>query len=983
MDSLQVIEKCKEIIENINIDNNKNYIEIEFSDVISVDPELASILENNYDEFVGCLKHAYSHSIKTDEDNTHKQFMIKNLPSSMNIPIGEIRKDRIDKFAQYEGTVLRTGEVKIVPSSIRFECPSCGNLLSVLQGINNIEHVREPTRCGCGRQGKFKTISIEWKNIQYAVIEEYITDYTEKKTRPTTITILLEEELTNEKLSKKIQPGKHIIFTGKVIAKQNTNIKKNLYHSFQIVASHVKIEDINLFNLPVPEKYIEQFKGMDKDNIIHDISESLFHNIEGQDVIKEILAVSRARAVKTYHEDGKVDMRDTIYPLLIGDPGCLPKGTKIHTAHGLKQIQDIKVNEKVKTIDNNGDLSYNPAFSFYSGKKQIYTINYNNECIKCSGDHKWFILRNGSIRVIQTKNLNNNDYLLGVGNNDNKKMFNLWQRICDLSKSKKKILFQRMLFKNYISKTIRGKQQLIHKPKFKTNQGVISNKKIFSNENSKNNEYGPSRDKKKIKRNGCQYTQFQRTSKVRHIAKGTNELGKTKRTKWTISAWQILRRPFKQRQVCVNCKTNEKLDMRTLWQKQYENGSGSSSQKPKQQRQQCKQPNNIMSILPFKITSIIKEKQKVEMYDLYVNETHNFILENGVISHNSGKSDLAKQAVKLDIIWLVVSGKASSGVGITASVIRDQELGCYTVEPGAIVRTSGHSLFLDELDKVDEGNLASLNEAMTNLSFTIAKANQIVTLPADCNLIGALNPDGRKWDNFRPRFNQIPLKADFLDRFDIWIAVEKIVDTDKQKKVISKIINRFNTNNVSSAKYDFKFLRYYYAWIIQTFKPKINEDMADYAMHEINKLMNQANNNGENSKEVSYRLVGNIIRFAIAISKLRQEHDVTKESIDRAIYYQMCGLKSLDMIDKETGLISYEKLNFQTPVEEKKKKYIPIEIIKSKHDELKRPVLFEEIFEAYKESYPACTEHEFEDLLIKLKNRGDIFEPSPGKYNPM
>jgi DNA replicative helicase MCM subunit Mcm2 (Cdc46/Mcm family) len=42
--------------------------------------------------------------------------------------------------------------------SAKFECPSCGTVLTVLQVDKKF---REPTRCSCGRRGGFKVISKE------------------------------------------------------------------------------------------------------------------------------------------------------------------------------------------------------------------------------------------------------------------------------------------------------------------------------------------------------------------------------------------------------------------------------------------------------------------------------------------------------------------------------------------------------------------------------------------------------------------------------------------------------------------------------------------------------------------------------------------------------------------------------------------------------------------------------------------------------
>ena len=668
MDQTDIINKCKEVLESITIDKGKKYVEIPYKSIIEVDPYLSDTVEENYSDFVKCMEITYQQTYN-DEEKNNIQVIIKDLPKSMIIPIGEIRKEHINKFAQFEGTVIKTGDIKVIKSVIRFECSSCGNIISVLQGINGSERLRIPTSCGCGAKNRFREISCEWKNVQFVVIEENITDYTTKKSRPTIIKVLLEEHLTHESLSKKIQPGKHIIFTGQVVAKQADNPKKNLYYFFQINASFVEIKDINLFNMCVPEKYIKQFKNMDTSNVIHEIYSSLFNDIEGYDTVKEILAVSRARAVKTYHDNGSLDMRDTIYPLLISSPG-------------------------------------------------------------------------------------------------------------------------------------------------------------------------------------------------------------------------------------------------------------------------------------------------------------------------TGKTELCKRAISIEPISLTVSGKASSGVGLTGSVLRDPDLGCFVVEPGAIVRTSGYSLFLDELDKVDDQNLSALNEAMTSLAFTIAKANQIVTLQADCNLIGALNPEGRKWDLYAPRYKQIPLKPDFMDRFDIWIGMDKIGDPEGRKKVIGKMIGRFNTVKKIKPKYNIQFIQYYYAYIIQNFKPCLTDEAEEYAKHEISKLMNNANS-GEKSTEVSYRLVSNIIRFSIAIAKMKQQHKVTIKDIDKAISYQIYGLKSLEMVDESTGKISQEKINFQTPAAEKKSKYVLIEAIEKMYDKEKRGLLFEEVMELWKNGGNEASIRELDDMIDKLKMRGDLIENPAGHYRPI
>jgi len=473
------------------------------------------------------------------------------------------------------------------------------------------------------------------------------------------IKVALEEELCDEELSKKIQPGKHVFIGGQII---NKNIEKGrqatIYSSFEIKANDIKVEDISFFNLKVPPKYIEEFKLMDKESILTDVSESTFYGIEGHKIVKEILAISRARGVKTYHEDGRTKQRDTINCLILGSPG-------------------------------------------------------------------------------------------------------------------------------------------------------------------------------------------------------------------------------------------------------------------------------------------------------------------------GGKSELCKMSVAIDPIHLSVSGKGVSGAGLTGSCEFDKQLGSWSVTPGGVPRTNKGSIFIDEGDKISDDDTASLNEAMTSLSFMIVKAGQQVTLQADVNILMAANPHGRKFDKGLPKYRQITLKPDFMDRYDIWIALNKIVDRDKSKKVIGKIIDSFNTNDIATdRKYNLTFLRYYYAWIIQTFKPAISKEVGEYAKDEISKIMSKAGNNED--IDISYRLVGNVIRFGIALAKITQDNFVKKHHIDRAIYYQTFGFQSLDMID-EKGFISYEKLNFEIPKEVKRRQYTFIDILKEMNEKEKGPISTSELEKMWEEE--GNDPKEVDDILDKLKNRGQIFEP--------
>lgn len=650
---------------NKAINEDKESISIDFSKLVAYSVEVAEELLQSPEETLKALNMGVEQYISNKLQNTRKlKIRVFNLPKSAQIGLGEIRHENIDKFWEFNGSIIRVGDVGTMPSVSKEECPSCGNILNIYQ--LDKEELKSATRCGCGRKGKFRLISREWKNVQHIIVEEYIEDYTDKKARPTTIQIMLDDDLVNEKITKKLQPGKHIKLTGRVLAKQvrGTKIKNSAYHKFEIYCNSISVEDISLFNLKVPNKYITEFKKINPDfSFINEITDSMFWAVEGQQTVKEILAISRARGVKTYHEDGKLDQRDTINVLMIGNPG-------------------------------------------------------------------------------------------------------------------------------------------------------------------------------------------------------------------------------------------------------------------------------------------------------------------------TAKSEVGKLVVKIDIINMIVSGKGVSGAGLTSTTTRDPDLGVWCVDQGAVPRVNKGSIFIDEIDKIEDKDTSALNEAMVNLSFMTAKANQQVTLQADTNIVAAANPEGRRFDPMIDKYKQITLKPDFLDRFDIWIAIEKDTQTSTQKKVIGKIISRFRSSSKrGGGKYNLQWLQYYYAWIIQNFKPEISEEVENYAQEEISKIMNRASS-GERSSDISYRLVGNIIRFSIAIAKILQCKQVNKEHIDRAIHYQIEGFRSLDMVD-EHGKVVEEKLQFEDPPEKKRKKNTLIELIRDAYDLKGEPLSIREIEKVWEDE--GHDPKEVEDIVAKLNFDGHLFVSKVGK----
>ena len=75
----------------------------------------------------------------------------------------------IDKKIEINCSITEFNKPYLKVKSAKFECPSCGSVLSVLQLDKKF---REPTRCSCGRRGGFRVLSKELVEAQDIKIRE-------------------------------------------------------------------------------------------------------------------------------------------------------------------------------------------------------------------------------------------------------------------------------------------------------------------------------------------------------------------------------------------------------------------------------------------------------------------------------------------------------------------------------------------------------------------------------------------------------------------------------------------------------------------------------------------------------------------------------------------------------------------------------------------------------------------------------------------
>jgi replicative DNA helicase Mcm len=303
----------KEIGESIRKEDNVIYVD--FMKLTQFSKELSDEIVSNPEETLSVLEIAIEELGLIE----NARVRLHNLSKIQEIKIRNLRSRHLNEIIVVEGIIRQSSDVRPQVINAKFECPSCGTMISVLQIEKKF---REPTRCSCGRRGGFKMISKEMVDTQRLVIEESPESLTGGE-QPKRLNVFVKEDLVEPKMEEKTTPGSRIKVIGVLKEVPVPLASGGLSTRFELAveANNLIPLEETFEELNITEEDEQQILELSQDPKIFDkLASSIAPSVWGYEEIKKSLVLQLFSGVQKTHADGQKSRGD-IHILLIGDPG--------------------------------------------------------------------------------------------------------------------------------------------------------------------------------------------------------------------------------------------------------------------------------------------------------------------------------------------------------------------------------------------------------------------------------------------------------------------------------------------------------------------------------------------------------------------------------------------------------------------------------------------------------------------------------------